>query len=153
VIYLLYTVHVLVCVFLILVVLLQQGKGADLSVFGGGSTQTAFGARGATTFLHKLTVASFIIFVLTTLAIGIPQLGGGGSVMKGAASAGKGTASSRPLPPPRKPAPVAPGQKAAPGTPVTPGQRAPVTTVPMPPQSPAQKPPAPKPPASPGVPR
>ena len=55
-IYLLYAIHVLVCVFLILVVLLQQGKGADLSVFGGGSTQTAFGARGATTLLHKLTV-------------------------------------------------------------------------------------------------
>jgi preprotein translocase subunit SecG len=144
VIYLLYTVHVLVCVFLILVVLLQQGKGADLSVFGGGSTQTAFGARGATTFLHKLTVASFIIFVLTTLAIGIPQLGGAGSVMKGAASAGKGTASNRALPPP-KPAPPAPNQ-----------QRIPVTAVPMP-AAPA-KPPAPapaKPPAapSPGTPR
>ena len=62
-IYLLYVVHVLVCVFLILVVLLQQGKGADLSVFGGGTTQTAFGARGATTLLHKLTVASFVIFI------------------------------------------------------------------------------------------
>src|SRR3954467_11265240 len=84
VIYLLYVLHVLVCVFLILVVLLQQGKGADLSVFGGGSTQTAFGARGATTLLHKLTVASFVIFILTTLAIGIPKLSGGGStVMRG----------------------------------------------------------------------
>lgn len=67
----LYTIHALVCVFLILVVLLQQGKGADLSVFGGGSTQTAFGARGATTLLHKLTVASFVIFTLTTLTISI----------------------------------------------------------------------------------
>ena len=57
-IYLLYTVHIMVCMFLILVVLLQQGKGADLSVFGGGTTQTAFGARGATTLLHKLTVGS-----------------------------------------------------------------------------------------------
>ena len=72
-IYLLYTIHVIVCIFLILVVLLQQGKGADLSVFGGGSTQAAFGARGATTLLHKLTVASFIVFILTTLLIGIPQ--------------------------------------------------------------------------------
>ncbi len=144
-IYLLYTLHVLVCVFLILVVLLQQGKGADLSVFGGGSTQTAFGARGATTFLHKLTVASFIIFVLTTLAIGIPQLGGAGWVMKGAASAGKGgPAGNRALPPP-KPAPAVPSQ-----------QRIPVTAVPMP-AAPARPPaPAPaKPPAvpSPGTPR
>jgi preprotein translocase subunit SecG len=63
-------VHVLVCIFLILVVLLQQGKGADLSVFGGGGTQAAFGARGATTLLHKLTVASFVAFVVTTMAIG-----------------------------------------------------------------------------------
>jgi preprotein translocase subunit SecG len=84
VIYLLNTIHVVVCVFLILVVLLQQGKGADLSVFGGGSTQTAFGARGATTLLHKLTVASFVIFILTTILI--PQVVGGGSVMKGATS-------------------------------------------------------------------
>jgi preprotein translocase subunit SecG len=84
VIYLLYVVHVLVCVFLILVVLLQQGKGADLSVFGGGSTQTAFGARGATTLLHKLTVASFLIFILTTVSIALMKGGpGGGTVMAG----------------------------------------------------------------------
>jgi preprotein translocase subunit SecG len=73
VIYVLYAIHVIVCIFLILVVLLQQGKGADLSVFGGGTTQAAFGARGATTLLHKLTVISFAIFILTTLLIGIPQ--------------------------------------------------------------------------------
>ncbi|HEX2252827.1 MAG TPA: preprotein translocase subunit SecG [Thermoanaerobaculia bacterium] len=74
-IYVFYALHVLVCLFLILVVLLQQGKGADLSVFGGGSTQTAFGARGAATVLHKLTVASFIVFIITTL--GIAYLAGG----------------------------------------------------------------------------
>jgi preprotein translocase subunit SecG len=110
VIYVLYTIHVLVCVFLILVVLLQQGKGADLSVFGGGSTQTAFGSRGATTFLHKLTVASFVIFVLTTLAIGIPQFGGSGSVLRGAAG-GKGAAGARKTPAtaPGRQAPGAPG--------------------------------------------
>jgi preprotein translocase subunit SecG len=83
VIYFLYTVHILVSIFLILVVLLQQGKGADLSVFGGGTTQTAFGARGATTLLHKLTVASFVIFTLTTLSIGLVKAGPEGrSVMK-----------------------------------------------------------------------
>jgi preprotein translocase subunit SecG len=84
VIYLLYVVHVIVCVFLILVVLLQQGKGADLSVFGGGSTQTAFGARSATTMLHKLTVASFVVFILTTVSIALVKGGpGGGTVMAG----------------------------------------------------------------------
>lgn len=141
-IYLLYTVHVLVCVFLILVVLLQQGKGADLSVFGGGSTQTAFGARGATTFLHKLTVASFIVFVLTTLAIGIPQLGGNASVMRGAAP-GKTAVPARPAP--GKPAPPAAG-KGAPGAAPTAPPAAPAA------RQPPQAPPAQR-PGPPGVPR
>ena len=104
-IYLLYVIHVLVCIFLILVVLLQQGKGADLSVFGGGSTQTAFGARSATTLLHKLTVASFIIFILTTVSIAILKSGpSGGTVMAGA---GKGKAApTAPAKPGPAPAPT-----------------------------------------------
>src|ERR1043165_6996308 len=53
---LLVILHVIISVFLILVVLVQQGEGADLAgAFGGGGSQTAFGARGATTLLHKLT--------------------------------------------------------------------------------------------------
>ena len=80
--YALYTIHVVVCLFLIMVVLLQQGKGADLSVFGGGGTQTAFGARGAATLLHKLTVFSFVAFILTTIGIGFLKSGAtSGSVM------------------------------------------------------------------------
>ena len=80
--YVLYTIHVVICLFLILVVLLQQGKGADLSVFGGGGTQTAFGARGAATLLHKLTVFSFVAFIFTTMGIGVLKSGGtSGSVM------------------------------------------------------------------------
>ena len=64
--------HVLVCVFLILVVLLQTGKGADLAgAFGGGGSQTAFGARGATTLLHKLTTASAVIFMATSLTLAV----------------------------------------------------------------------------------
>ena len=110
-IYLLEAIHILVCIFLILVVLLQQGKGADLSVFGGGSTQTAFGARGATTLLHKLTVASFVVFVLTTISIAILQNRfGGGSVMRGvagrpAAAAGKAAPARPAAPAPAAPAP------------------------------------------------
>ena len=81
-IYIAYTIHVVTCLFLILVVLLQQGKGADLSVFGGGSTQSAFGARGAATLLHKLTVFGFVAFIVTTVTIGFLQGGGStGSVM------------------------------------------------------------------------
>ncbi len=102
-IYLLYIVHVLVCVFLILVVLLQQGKGADLSVFGGGSTQTAFGARSATTMLHKMTVASFVIFILTTISIALVKSGpGGGTVMAGHKAVK--TAPAKPAPAPVAPA-------------------------------------------------
>ena len=78
-----YAVHVAVSLFLILVVLLQQGKGADLSVFGGGASQAAFGARGAATLLHKLTVACFVLFIMTTLSIGLLQKLGTSSVMSG----------------------------------------------------------------------
>jgi preprotein translocase subunit SecG len=113
VIYLLYAIHVIVCIFLILVVLLQQGKGADLSVFGGGSTQTAFGARSATTLLHKLTVASFVIFILTTVSIALVQgKSGSGSVMSGVGKAkapvASKTAPARPAPAPATPAPATP---------------------------------------------
>ena len=83
-IYFIYTIHIVVCIFLILVVLLQQGKGADLSVFGGGSTQTVFGARGAATFLHKMTVFGFIAFTLTTISIGLLTGTSRRSVMSGA---------------------------------------------------------------------
>ncbi|MCP4201597.1 MAG: preprotein translocase subunit SecG [bacterium] len=81
--YIIYAIHVVICLFLIMVVLLQQGSGADLSVFGGGGTQTAFGARSATSLLHKLTVAGFVGFILTTIAFGFLKTGGGsgGSVM------------------------------------------------------------------------
>lgn len=81
-----YTVHVALSLFLILVVLLQQGKGADLSVFGGGASQAAFGARGAATLLHKLTVVCFVLFIMTTLTINIVQKQGASSVMSGVES-------------------------------------------------------------------
>ena len=54
--YLLTTIYVLVCLLLLLVILLQQGKGGDMaSAFGGGSSQTAFGARAGATLLTKMT--------------------------------------------------------------------------------------------------
>ena len=77
-IYVLYLIHIFTCFFLILVVLLQQGKGADFSGLGGGATQTTFGARGAATLLHKLTVGCFVLFIMTTLSIGIVQRGATG---------------------------------------------------------------------------
>jgi preprotein translocase subunit SecG len=63
-------VHVFVCIILILVVLLQSGKSADLSgAFGGGATQTAFGARGPSSFLSKMTTVAAIIFMFTSVAL------------------------------------------------------------------------------------
>jgi preprotein translocase subunit SecG len=62
--------HVIVCLALILIVLLQTGKGADMgAAFGGGGSNTLFGATGASTFLGKLTTAAAIVFMLTSLAL------------------------------------------------------------------------------------
>jgi preprotein translocase subunit SecG len=63
-------IHVLVCLFLILVVLAQQGKGQDLaSAFGGAGSQTAFGARGTATLLSKITAGAAAIFMITSLML------------------------------------------------------------------------------------
>ncbi|MCP5468371.1 MAG: preprotein translocase subunit SecG [Deltaproteobacteria bacterium] len=62
-------IHYIVCAVLVVVILLQAGKGADLgAVFGGGSG-TVFGSRGAATFLGKLTTAMAIVFMLTSLSL------------------------------------------------------------------------------------
>ena len=71
--------YAFICFFLILVVLVQQGKGADIAgAFGGGGTQTAFGARGATTLLHKLTTGAFIGFIVLSVALTILERHKGG---------------------------------------------------------------------------
>ena len=65
-------VHIILCVFLILVVLLQTGKRADLAgAFGGGGSQTAFGTRGAATILSKATTTIAVLFMLTSLGLAI----------------------------------------------------------------------------------
>ncbi|MFC1888983.1 preprotein translocase subunit SecG [Thermodesulfobacteriota bacterium] len=61
--------HILVCMALILIVLLQTGKGADLGAAFGGSSQTVFGSAGSSGFMTKLTTASAIIFMITSLAL------------------------------------------------------------------------------------
>lgn len=63
-------IHVLVSLALILIVLLQTGKGADIgAAFGGGSSQTLFGSGGASSFLSRLTTVAAIIFMLTSLVL------------------------------------------------------------------------------------
>jgi preprotein translocase subunit SecG len=72
VIILLTIVHVLVCLFLIIVVLLQSGKAADLAgAFGGMGSQTAFGPRGSATLLSKATTISAIVFMLTSMSLSV----------------------------------------------------------------------------------
>jgi preprotein translocase subunit SecG len=84
VIILLTIVHVLVCLFLIIVVLLQSGKAADLAgAFGGMGSQTAFGPRGSATLLSKATTISAIVFMLTSMSLSIlatRNAGGSGSL-------------------------------------------------------------------------
>ena len=63
------TIHVLVCVALILIVLLQTGKGSEMGAAFGGSSQTIFGSSGPGSFLEKLTAGAAVVFVLTSLTL------------------------------------------------------------------------------------
>src|SRR5580658_9354014 len=68
--YLIIALHVIVCVFLVIVVLLQQGKSADLAgAFGGQGSQTAFGPRGAANLLTKVTTWAAILFMFTSIGL------------------------------------------------------------------------------------
>src|SRR5713101_5344015 len=70
--YLVVAIHVVVCLFLIIVILLQSGKAADLAgAFGGMGSQTAFGPRGSATLLSKATTISAIVFMCTSMALSI----------------------------------------------------------------------------------
>ena len=69
---LLVILHIIICVFLIGVVLLQQGKSADLAgAFGGQGSQTAFGPRGAANLLTRLTTWSAVLFMITSISLTI----------------------------------------------------------------------------------
>src|SRR3989338_10811848 len=64
------TFHVLLATVLIVAILLQAGKGADIgAVFGGGGSQTLFGSRGPATFLNKLTIVMAVLFLVTSLSL------------------------------------------------------------------------------------
>lgn len=84
--YLILIIHIIVCVVLCIVVLLQQGKSADLAgAFGGQGSQTAFGPRGAANLLTRLTTWCAIIFMLTSIGLTImmQKRSGGHSVLEG----------------------------------------------------------------------
>jgi len=76
------SIHVVLCLFLIVVVLLQTGKGADMGAAFGGASQTVFGATGAVSILHKVTTVTAVMFMLTSMGLAWhsahEQSGGGG---------------------------------------------------------------------------
>jgi preprotein translocase subunit SecG len=81
-------VYVLVCLVLMLVILLQQGKGGDIAnAFGGGGSQAAFGARSGATVLSRATTVCAVLFILGALMLGIIGQRGPGSVVGGRAPA------------------------------------------------------------------
>ncbi len=97
-------VYVIVCLFLVIVVLLQSGKAADLAgAFGGMGSQTAFGPRGAATMLSKATTIAAALFMLLSIWVGIEQgrSGGGtaGSVLERTGVAEEGAAPAAPVTP------------------------------------------------------
>jgi preprotein translocase subunit SecG len=115
--YLVTALYVLVCLVLMLVVLIQQGKGGDLAAaFGGGSSQAAFGARTGATLLTKVTWVGASLFVIGALALSILGQRGPGSVVGSAPLPKPAASQSAPVTPPAAPAP-APAQNPAPAQP------------------------------------
>jgi len=120
--------HIVVSLTMILVILLQTGKGADIgAVFGGGGSQTLFGSSGPTSFLGKMTAAAAIIFMCTSLFLA--YFSGGrpaSSIMKGAEVPAVPGPVNRPAPPPGLPQgmPVGPQGSPAqgPATPAAPSR-------------------------------
>lgn len=68
---LLTTIHVLVCMIMVGIILLQRGKGADIGAAFGGGSHTLFGARGATSFLAKVTIACAAVFMFTSITLAV----------------------------------------------------------------------------------
>jgi preprotein translocase subunit SecG len=108
--YLAVTLYVLVCLTLVLVVLLQQGKGGGMaSAFGGGGgSQAAFGARSGATVLSRATTVCAVLFIVGALMLGIMGQRGPGSVVggRGAPQTQESPTSSPAVPPQTTPAPA-----------------------------------------------
>jgi preprotein translocase subunit SecG len=99
------TLHILVCFVLVIVIMLQSGNAADLAgAFGGAGSQTAFGPRGAATFLSRATTWCAIVFMMTSLALSFKRSQGGvstGSILEQTEKSG--TAPTKPANPPKTP--------------------------------------------------
>jgi len=122
------TLHILVCFVLVAVIMLQSGSAADLAgAFGGAGSQTAFGPRGAATFLSRATTWCAIVFMATSLALSFKRAtptASTGSILEQTQKAG-----------------TAPAKPSTPTTPLTPLQPspAPAQQTPAPSQPPAKK--------------
>jgi preprotein translocase subunit SecG len=126
--FVLITLHVLICGLLIIVVLLQSGEAADLAgAFGGAGSQTAFGPRGAATFLSKATTWCAIMFMLTSMALTMHQnstaAASGSSVLQQFSKTAKPAVPAAPVP--AAPAPATPNA-------ATPAPAAPAPATPAP---------------------
>jgi preprotein translocase subunit SecG len=119
--FMLVTLHIIICALLIVVIMLQSGEAADLAgAFGGAGSQTAFGPRGAATFLSKATTWCAIMFMLTSMALTMHQNSAvgstGSSVLQQFSKTSKSapavpaptSPASAPAPAPAIPAPAAP---------------------------------------------
>ena len=119
--YLAAALYVLVCLVMIGVILLQQGKGGDMAAaFGGGSSQAAFGARSGATVLTRATTVLAVLFLVGALALNILAQRGPGSVVGGRAPQ---TAPATTVPTPA--APLTPPAAPAGAVPATPAPAAP----------------------------
>src|SRR4029077_6775994 len=129
--FVLVTLHVLVCFVLVIVIMLQSGNAADLAgAFGGSGSQTAFGPRGAASFLSRATTWCAIVFMLTSLTL---------SVKRAPVAGDLATRSVLELTAPGQPAQKTPAQAPAPNK--NPGQAP--SQAPAPNQAPTQAPAAP----------
>jgi preprotein translocase subunit SecG len=107
------TLHILVCFVLVIVIMLQSGSAADLAgAFGGAGSQTAFGPRGAATFLSRATTWCAIVFMMTSLALSVKRdLSAGvstGSILEQTQQSAPAPAKPSQAPPAKPAAPVAP---------------------------------------------
>jgi preprotein translocase subunit SecG len=140
------TLHILVCFVLVIVIMLQSGNAADLAgAFGGAGSQTAFGPRGAATFLSRSTTWCAIVFMMTSLTLSVKRAPTGsfstGSILEQTQSStpAKAPAPAKPAVPVTPSAPPAAPQSATPQS--APVQSAPAQSAPAPSSAPAQTPP------------
>jgi preprotein translocase subunit SecG len=114
------TIHILACVLLIIAVLLQSGKGADMgAVFGGAGSQALFGSAGPADFLNKATRVLVVVFMITSLTLGFSTLRRPSSsiMQKAATSMPAAPVKGAPAGVPQNAAPAVPAPAAAPSAP------------------------------------